>query len=173
MAQVQPWKEKSLLTDNSRIYVIWFLSSANCELRFSWFLAGQGILGCILDILNILFESKICLNYMKNIAFKTTNSNPLFAVCDSNVRLVFKVFAAELMIFFFFPTPGACKTAPGQGLNPHHNCDQSHSSDNAWSLDVRLKGSSSNDWICPTGEPLKSMWTWVEPLLWLSLWYAD
>ena len=40
--------------------------------------------------------------------------------------------AKESEIFFFFlATPSTGKEFLGQGLNPHHSCNQSQSSDNA------------------------------------------
>ena len=37
-------------------------------------------------------------------------------------------------VLFFWASPTARGSSPGEGLNPHHSSDLSHSSDNAGSL---------------------------------------
>ena len=49
-----------------------------------------------------------------------------------------RIFKMQKSIFFFFffflATSAACVKFPGQGLNSHHSCHQSHSSDHTGSL---------------------------------------
>ena len=57
-----------------------------------------------------------------------------------NVLLWGFLFVSLLFFNFYFWLPSGMQNIPGQGLNLHYSCNQSHSSDNAKSLTLGHQG---------------------------------